>query len=139
MREPHIHVGVLAASGSQRSALVPLVRARSLHITGRATYNASATGTVEVEVYYSPDGTNLDTISYGTLTLSLSAGNTVQRSAVVVVPEHGYVQFRLVNNDSTYTATDARVWYSVQSWPREEKTPSRGALAHDTGEDTGIA
>ena len=117
MRRPHGVIGSLAASTEQDvGSSISLVRARTLSVTLRCTFNAAATGNANLMVYYSPDGENFDTTEYGKFTVAVSAGNSRQESAYVIMPEHGFVKFAVKNNDATQTLTAIRVWYSIQSW-----------------------
>lgn len=112
---------------------IALVKARTLSITARMTFNASATGNGTVHVLYSPEGRHTDTIDLQTITVTVSAGNTVQVTEVVDVPEHGYLEATVENGDQTYSITDVMLWYSVQSWELPG-APRRGALREDVSE-----
>lgn len=135
MREPWFIKGLLGASGSVNSTgTIQLVKARTLSITVRATYGASIDADTTCYLYYSPDGKHRDTISFATFALDYSAGNTVQRTVVVDVPEHGYIDMTITNGSSADTMMNVLAWYSIQSWGEEEQA-SRGSITKDTGED----
>jgi len=131
MKKPFFVVGLIPANGSYYSDTdIPLVRARTLSITARVKFHASATNNATVYLYYSPDGIHWDTIAYTSFDLTLSAGNYVQRTVPIDVPEHGYVKVQVANNDSSYPITEVQCWYTIQSWDRE---PARGVITRDVG------
>lgn len=134
MQNPWFEKAIIAASGSVYSPNdVPLVRARTLSLTGKVTYGASINADTTVYVYYSPDGRNWDTEAYTSFALAYSAGNTVQRTVVVDVPEHGYIRTKLTNGSSADTVTDVVVWYSIQSWG-DGQVQEHGSILKDAGE-----
>lgn len=104
--------GTIASGGA-----INLVRTRTVSITAKVKFHGSATGDVRVDLYYSPDGKNWDTVAYTTFDIAVSAGVNVQRTAIIDAPEHGYLEVRLVNEDATYATSEYRVWRSVQLWP----------------------
>ena len=116
MEQPFLTTAILAASGKVRSSDLVLTKARTVSVTCRATYNSSATSGVQVNVYYSPDGSNFDTVVYTSYIVDLTAGSTIQETKILDVPEHGYLKFEVENLDATYTATNIKLWYSIQSW-----------------------
>jgi len=108
--------GSIAASGTQKAENpIQLVRARTVTFTVRTTFNASATGDLRADVFFSPDGENWDTIVYTSFDIAVTAGGTVQRSVNVDPPEHGYLKMDLVNEDQTYAITNYKTWFSIQS------------------------
>lgn len=109
----------LAASGTKNSAPIRAFGVRTLTVTGQVTFNASATLGAIVNVFTSPDGKNWDTIAYATVPLTLSAGNKVQRTVLIDLPEQGYIRFQLQNLDTTYTLTKGIVWYTTAKWKEE--------------------
>ena len=135
MRYPFFTQATLAVSSRSRSSLIPLVRARTVSVTGQATFAASVAGDIDIEVYYSPDGQNLDTQAFGSVTLAQVASTTVQASAVIITPEHGWIQFVIRNKDASNVHTNGRVWYSIQSWDVPENTQAHGSNLKDSGED----
>lgn len=135
MKSPFIIKSSISASGSHNQAGdIPLVRARTLSITARCTFNASGTSDATVYIYYSPDGNNWDTIAYTSFNLTVDAGNAVQRTLPIDTPEHGYIKIKITNGDSTYTITNIKAWYSIQSFffPGEGK----GKITADSGEES---
>lgn len=124
MENPWFIEPSLAASGTIRSrGTIQLVHARLLSVTGRCTYNASATGAVSVHIYYSPDGKHWDTTPYASYQILITAGTTVQRTAPIDVPEHGFIRVDVANADATYAATNLKVWYSISSYPERGLAP----------------
>jgi len=117
MENPFIHKASLAASATTRTSSIPLTNCRTVSITGRCTYGGGAGTATRVSVYYSPDGSKWDTVSYTYFDITLSAGNTVQRTVIIDMPEHGYIKLGVANLDAGAAVTELDVWYSIQSWP----------------------
>jgi len=131
MKQPFFRVGIIPAGGSYTSpGDIPLVRARTLSVTARVKFHASATNNCTIYIYYSPDGQHWDTIAYTSFDLTLDAGNYVQRTVPIDVPEHGYIKIKVANNDTSYPLSDVAVWYTIQSWGREQ---AWGVITRDTG------
>ena len=64
----------LAASGTLHvGGDIQLVKARTLTMTVRLTFNASATAGATMNAYYSPDGSNFDSVAYATDTIDVDA------------------------------------------------------------------
>lgn len=84
---------------------------RALSVTCRLTYNASATVGATLNVYYSPDSDNFDTVPYTSFLINVSAGAAVQETHGINLPEKGYIQIKLSNGDSV-SATDIQIWIS---------------------------
>jgi len=112
---------------------VPLVRARTVTITVRLKYHASATGKAICNVYYSPDGKHYDTVPIDYFDIDLSAGEVVQETGIIAVPEHGYFKVAIQNTDTNYPITDVMVWYTIQSWAFRVKQEA-GTIEKDVGE-----
>lgn len=125
----------IPASGTEWcKGMIPLVKARTLSITVREIFNGSGTTDSTVYLYYSPDGSNFDTIAYTSFAVTVSAGNTVQRTALIDVPEHGYIKVSIANEDSTYTVTSVQLWYGIQSW-EHYGVFHKGSIQSDSGEE----
>jgi len=110
---PVMRSNEIAQSGTLEGGLVNCRNLTAVAITGRATFNASGTGNLTVSLFYSPDGKNIDSTALTTLTITCSAGNTVQASKLVSVPDTGFVKINITNADATYTATNVALWVSV--------------------------
>lgn len=135
MRNPWFIESSIAASGSARSrGDIKLVKARTVGITVRETCGSSIDANTTVYVYYSPDGTNWDTEAYTSFEITYGAGETVQRTVILDIPEHGFLRVVITNGSSADTLSDVRCWYSVQSW-EEATRADRGDIRRDTGED----
>ena len=135
MRQPWFIESTIAISGTARSpGAISLVKARTLSITTRATFNGSGTVDATVNLYYSPDGNNYDTTAFATWALTVDAGNAVQRTVVLDTPEHGFIYAAITNGDSSYTLTAAEMWYAIQSW-EQGISENIGDIRKDTGED----
>ena len=117
MRMPIGHIATLAASGTFNLGTVPIVKLRDFFVTIRGTFNASATGDLRVNALFSPDGKNYDTDACDYFDLTCSAGNTRQTTNCLAVPPHGTVVLQVENKETSETATNIKVWYSIQSWP----------------------
>lgn len=125
---------VIAANSSVWSPNdIPLVRARTVSVTTRLTYNGAATAGAKVHIYYSPDGHHWDTVAVDDYSPTFTAGATVQETYLAGVPEHGYLKVKVENQDAAQTITNVDIWYSIQSWPfRTEQEV--GTIEKDIGE-----
>ena len=124
----------LAASATtSRSSAITLVRARTLGLTIRATFGVSSDDDLTLKMYYSPDGINWDTEAQAELTLTYSAGATVQTTIPSDCPEHGYVQFVATNESASDTVTNITLWVTVQEWALP--AGSKGDISTKTQED----
>jgi hypothetical protein len=106
----------LGQTGSA-SQTIPLVRARTLSITVRLTFDAASDTDAVVNLYYSPDGNNWDTINFATFTIAHTASTTKQRTAIFDIPEHGYMWVKVYNGSQAKTFTNVIIWITIQSWP----------------------
>ncbi len=135
MRQPWFMESIIATSGTKRSpGAIALVKARTLSITTRLTFNGSGTDDATINIYYSPDGSNYDTEPFADWTITVDAGETEQRTVVIDVPEHGFIYASIVNGDSSYTLTSVKMWYAIQSW-EQGISENIGDIRRDTGED----
>ena len=107
----------IAKSGSAETSAIECYRARVLTATVRLTFNASATAGAVLSVLTSPDKENWDTEAYGSGTITLSAGNTVQKTFIIDPPEEGQVKLKVTNSDTTYTVTGVKVWFTLNRFP----------------------
>lgn len=130
MEFPFAIWAIIPASEERRTDDIVLTRARTLSITTRVTYAAGATKPVQVNVYFSPDGSNWDTVPIDYYTVTLAAGQTVQESYLAAVPEHGWTKIGIQNQDSANAVTDVKVWYTIQSW-KDKIEIARGAELKD--------
>ncbi len=115
---PSIAVGATAWSTGD----LPLVRARTVSVTVRLTYDTSASESAVCRIYYSPDGNHYDTVPLDEFAVNVTANSTVQETGLIAVPEHGYFKASIYNPDEEDALTDVAVWYSIQSWTPPEKT-----------------
>lgn len=122
MGKPWYRVASIAASGTDvSSGVIPLIRARTLSVTIRCTYNGAATLGLKAHFLHSPDGDNLDTVAFDNYTVTHTAGATVQETYLVAVPEHGGLEVKLENLDAGQSVTAITVWYTLESWPNGER------------------
>jgi len=120
MKDPYLIRPSLAASARARTGDVKLIKCRTLSVTATGTYNASGTDALRVNIYYSPDGTNWDTVPYAYYDVNLTTGERCQETAIIDAPEHGSVKFEAQNQDATYAVTNVKLWITIQSWPEGE-------------------
>ena len=103
--------GSIPASVEQSFGNVTLNNTRTATITCKITYGAGATTGATVNLYYSPDRGQFDTVAFASFLVNLNPGNTVQETAILDLPEHGYVEIKVSNGDAA--ATDVELWYSL--------------------------
>jgi len=142
MRTPWFVKGYLGIGKTINSdSSIPLVRARTVSITTRMTFDANADTDVTVKVYYSPDGNNWDTIVFTSWAIAFTASAVVQRTVVLDVPEHGYLRIALYNSSQAQTLASISAWYTIQSWDEIDATLRedlyKKALARQLQEETG--
>ena len=116
------HVGSIAASATYEVGTVEVKNLRTLTVTCKVAYNGSATAGVRLAVYYSPNGKSWDTVPYAYFDVNFSAGATVQETHVFDMPEDGAVTVKVINNDTSYSATDVDVWFSEATWGGNQAT-----------------
>lgn len=109
---PLIPLGQTGSAGQT----IQLVRARTLSITVRLTFDAASDTDAVVNMYFSPDGNNWDTEVYATFTITDTASTTKQKTAIFDPPEHGYIWVKVYNASQAKTFTNVRMWYTIQSW-----------------------
>lgn len=109
-------IAILGISLERKLNVVELEKIRTLTITAKCTYDGSATVGAVLNLYYSPDGENWDTIPYAYFNINLTAGSTVQETHNIDAPEHGYMSIAIKNNDSSYTVTDILIFKSESNW-----------------------
>lgn len=69
-----------------------------------------------VSLYFSPDGVHYDTISYAPFELAVDAGETVQRTMLINMPEHGYMEVKVTNQDDANAVSNVMVWPTIVKW-----------------------
>ena len=109
-------VGTLLPNQEIFLGTVDVEKCRTLTITCRVTYNGSAANPVNVNLYYSPTGERFDTYPYDSIEIPLSAGETVQKTVNVDVPEDGQMQISIENLDGSVSATNVKVWVAIVRW-----------------------
>lgn len=135
MQNPWCVLGHFAVSESKfADTPISLVRARTLSITARMYHATGMANDTVVYLYYSPDGSNWDTVAYTSFALAYDADDWVQRTVAIDVPEHGFIKVKVTNGSSSYTMTGVKLWYSIQSWPVSGDV-GHGAVYVDTGEE----
>ena len=128
MQKPLGRIETIAASGrNQIPGAIPLIRARTLSVTVRMTFGASIDADATIEVYYSPDGENWDTLTYATQAVAFTVSTTVQKTVIIDPPEHGHICIKVLNGSDADTITDVIAWYSIQSYAATD-AQSRGLI-----------
>lgn len=106
----------IPASGEVSIGSISFVNVRTLTITCRATYHASATSGVRCRLFYSPDGMNWDTVPYTYFDVNLTAGSTIQETHIVDSPERGFIEVKVQNLDGSYSVGPVFVWKTLKKW-----------------------
>ena len=115
-KNPNISRESIPASASIRGRAIEVDLARTLSISGRCTYHASGTSAMRLNVYFSPDGENFDTIPYAYFDVDITAGAVCQESKLIDPPENGYLIPQVVNQDGTYSINNVKVWIGVSKY-----------------------
>jgi len=117
MRNPFAIIPLIPIGGTGSAGqTIQLVRARTLSITVRLTFDAASDTDAVVNIYYSPDGNNWDTEVYATFTIADTASTTKQKTAIIDPPEHGYIRVQIYNASQAKTFTNVKLSYTIQSW-----------------------
>jgi len=117
MRKPWFVIGNIPISGTGNSTgSIPLVRARTVSITLRMTWDAAADTDATIHAFYSPDGNNWDTINFATWTITFGVSATAQRTVILDPPEHGYLRIAIANGGQAQALSRVSAWYTIQSW-----------------------
>lgn len=110
------HEPSFAASATSRQfGTFNVDKVRTAVITCRLTYGSSSSSGAVLNLYYSPDGENWDTVPYLSYTINLTASGTIQESKILDVPEVGYLKAELVNGAGD-TSTEAFIWVTKRRW-----------------------
>jgi len=109
----------IPASGNLSVGTISMSQMRELILTARGTYDASATLGLRLNLYYSPDGESWDTVPFAYYDVDLTAGSTIQESAIVDPPSTGYLKVTAQNQDATYSVTAVEIWSSYSRWGDE--------------------
>jgi len=118
---------IAAAERMQIPGQVPLVRARTLSCTVRMDFDGTIDADATIEVYYSPDGNNWDSLTYATQGVAFTINTTQQQTFIIDPPEHGHICFKILNGSQNGAISNVIGWYSIQSWPPWEGD-SRGLI-----------
>lgn len=115
-KNPNITKALMLPSTTFRGRIIECDLARTITLTARVTYDASGTVSANVNLYYTPDGINFDTLTFTTYAITITAGATIQRSAVIDPPEVGYLVPVIQNADTVYNITNISLWTSVSKY-----------------------
>ena len=102
----------IAASAEVSCGILNCNNIRTATLSCRGTYNASATTAATVNLYYSPDGEFYDTVPFTSFLVNLASG-VVQESAIIDLPEAGFIQVKISNGDATYAFTSVELKSTV--------------------------
>jgi len=116
METPFLIQATLPANSKVRTSDIVLTRCRTFSITARVDFHAAATSGVRVSIYYSPDGSNWDTVPFAYYDIVLVAGATAQQTQTIDVPEHGYIVMEVHNLDTAQVVRNIKLWYSIQAY-----------------------
>jgi hypothetical protein len=94
----------LAAGGSLDVDVFVPDNFSGVAVTLKATYNASATAAVQIEIYNSQDGTNWDSDTDDIVVHPFAPGATKQKTYIFAAA-CPYIRLRVKNLDATYAAT----------------------------------
>lgn len=111
-----ISIPVLAASQEKRSVVIELEKIRTLTVTARVSYNSEATVGATINLYFSPDGINWDTVAYAFFLINLTVGETVQETHNIDAPESGYMSVEISNGDSVYNVAEVFIFTKQRKW-----------------------
>jgi hypothetical protein len=106
-------IPIIAVSSYLDAGLINCRNLDKINITCKATFAAESDTDLLVYVYYSPDGKVFDTEYFGSLTLTDVAGTVVQKSALISVPDTGWLKIVLYNGSEAKTISNIFVWASV--------------------------
>lgn len=114
MKNPIGSIDSLALSTEKAIGNLKLYPVKTFTVTTRVIYNGAATLAVRLNMYFSPDGKNYDTIPYAYYDIDFTAGGTVQESKIVDAPEQGNMGFSVENLDAGQAATSIKVWTNLE-------------------------
>ena len=99
-------------------ANIDMVKAMQLAVTVEATFNASATGALEVTYRPSYNGTDYDTAAWQGYTWSIAAPGSatpIRLTSYPLAPVARGLKVIVSNTDSTYAVTDLKVYATIQT------------------------
>jgi len=106
-------IASLAANNEVVVGEITLVRLETLTVTLRLTYNAASAVATRLNLYFSPDADNYDTVPFAYFDVDLTAGAICQKTKVVDAPEAGYLRFAVQNRDVAQAVTNISAWSSL--------------------------
>ena len=118
-KDDDVKVGVISSlltAVTKDVGNVRIERARTLAITCRVTYHASATAGITVKLYYNHPDIGMDTIPFASFVPTLTAGAIVQRTVLVDCPESSNIHIKVRNDDGTHPATEIQIGSSTKRW-----------------------
>jgi len=114
MKNPIGSIDSLALSSEKDIGNVKLYRVETFTVTTRVIYSAAATAGIRLNMYFSPDGKNYDTIPYAYYDIDFTLGVTVQETKIVDAPEQGDMRFAVQNLDAGQAAISIKVWTNLE-------------------------
>lgn len=119
INQPWFQSASIPASGTLDSpGAIELVRARTLSVTVRLTFGGSIDADTTINVYYSPDGKNWDSIAYTSMTIPYTVSATKQKTIIIDPVEHGAIKISIVNGSSADVLTNVTAWKTLESWSK---------------------
>ena len=109
-------IASLKASGKQQVGTIDITKMRTLAVTAKVNYNAGATAGIKVNAYTKLENQEWDTVAIDYFEVDFTAGETVQKTNFIAVPEEGQVAIEIENTDTTYAATEIEVLASYERW-----------------------
>ena len=123
MRQPIGIISSIAVSSEVAyGTVIDLIKTRRFTLTGQCIFGTDPDGNVKFNIYYSPDGKNWDTEAYGSVELTAVSATKVQKTAYVIVPEHGHFMIKAENVATDVAATAVKAWFTIQDWTWPEMT-----------------
>jgi hypothetical protein len=92
----------IITSGSSKNVLIDIPEGKSgVAITVKVVYNSNASNGVKLELYHSPNGTDIDTDTDDSYNHPFVAGVVKQKTYILPAP-HSYINLVITNLDVNY-------------------------------------
>lgn len=111
-----LDVASIATLKTKSAGPIILKKARTLTVTTRVKYESGADVSLVTRLYYVTEKGTHDTVPYTSISITVTADATVQRTLLVDPPENGGMMIKVYNGDNIATGR-VRVSYSLQRWP----------------------
>jgi hypothetical protein len=114
--QPYIKATTIPVSGSVRGRSIDCDLARTISITSRCLYHASADDALQLSLLFSPDGRNYDTIAYTSHEIAVTQGASVQKTVLIDPPEAGFLIPVATNLSTNYAISNVTVWVGASKY-----------------------